>query len=330
MGGNAFREYSTPRLPTSLYEHLRSQTIDVLQPFYTSVGSPVPGPGKLDHGDIDIIVTGAIGSLPEREEGPSRERTSALLGAVTYMEIGPTISYLVPLSPNEATVLPPGISPLHQHQDHFFQIDIHATPTLSTYNWLLFNHSHSDLFSLLGTAIRPFGLTITDTAVFIRSAEIEAAGQGRRARIFVTDSPRRCWEDVLGFPDWETYYSPQRWPTLEAMYAFITQCRFFMFSEFEQGRSLNSGERQRMKSRPAYRGFVEEYVPELLRVEPDFGERGKGLTREMVWQEVMEGFQGVKEEANRKLKLWREEEGRIRVNKERRAMNKMTADEEGR
>lgn len=324
MGGNAFAEHSTPRLPTALYNRLLSRTIELLRPLYARIGSPVPGPGKLDHGDIDITVSG-----PKDDENPSRENVSTILHAVQTTGHKPTISYLVPLSPVDIAALPANSS-LPQSSAHFVQVDIHEAPSFSTYNWLLFNHSHGDLFSLLGSTIRPFGLTITDTGTYIRIAEMEATGEGKRARILVTDDPQRCWEEVLGLSDWKSYFSPRRWLALEDMYASVAHSRFFLFSSFQKERALKSNDRQRMRSRAAFRDFVEEWLPKLQREEPGFGERGKELTREMVWEEVMERFEGVRDEADRTLEAWRKEQRKITENRKKRDVRKALAGEEER
>ena len=323
MGGNAFAEHSTPRLPTHLYDRLLCRTLELLRPLYTHVGSPVPGPGKRDHGDIDIIGTGPI-----NDDDTTREKISTLLHAVKSIGHKPSISYLIPLSPSDVAEVSPPDAILPLHKTHFVQIDIHITPSLSIYNWLLFTHSHGDLFSLLGSVIRPFGLTITDTGVYIRVAEMEAAGEGKRARVPVTDCPRRCWTEILGLSDWESYHSSRRWPALENMYATVAQCRFFMFSSFQKEGALKSNDRQRMRTRAAFRGFVEEWLPNLRREEPDYVERGNEITREMVWEEVMERFEGVREDADRTLELWRRQQKKIRVNRQRRNLRKLLADEE--
>ena len=91
---------------------------------------------------------------------------------------------------------------------------------------------------------------------------------------------------------------------------------------------MKSNHRQRMRSRAAFRGFVEEWLPNLRREEPDYVERGNEVTREMVWEEVMERFEGVREDADRTLELWRKEQKKIRENRERRNLRKLLADEE--
>ena len=326
MGGKAFPNYSAPRLPTALYERLLTSTVENLRPLYTHVGSPVPGPGKKDHGDIDIIVVGPIFSSDDNSV--SRSRLYANLHAVKSKTSGPITSYLIPLSSSDVKTfgLQRETAPV---EPHYVQVDVHFTISLATYDWLLFTHSHGDLFNILGTMIRPFGLTITDTGLYIRLVEMEAAGEGKRARIFVTSSTQRCWEEVFGFPSWTTFATAQ-WSSLEAMYAVIVRCRFFLFSSFIKETTLTAHDRSKMKKRDGFKQFVESFLPALQRNEPKFEEKGKRLTRDFVWREIMDKFKEVREEAERKKCAWRKEQERIKSQRRVREVRKDIADEEER
>ena len=300
MGGKAFPNYSVPRLPTDLWADISDRIQYLLENFYERFGVPMPQPGKKDHGDLDFVATGPGPGL-QSTYGVHKE-TCALLGAVESTQTGPTTSFLVPLWPSDIAKVRNAGRDL-RGEEHYCQVDIHMTSSWEQCEWVVCIHSYGDFFSLIGTMMKPFGLTYTDDGVYIRVAEMEEGGAGKRARIFVTGSPRRFWEEVLGFPFYRHFFY-HCW-TLPEMYAFVTKCRFFQFSSFIKDHALNSNARKRMRSRPAFREYIEEYLPRLKEEQPQFQERGKELTREMVWDEIMKRFDGVNEVAQERLEIWR-------------------------
>ena len=65
MGGNAFGSIlpssAFPRLPPNVYHALKTRMWPLLEELYVHVGVPHVAPEKMDHGDLDLIV-----SLPRR------------------------------------------------------------------------------------------------------------------------------------------------------------------------------------------------------------------------------------------------------------------------
>ena len=323
MGGKAFPNYSVPRLPTDLWEDISGRIQDLLTNFYERFGIPLPQPDKEDHGDIDFIATGPGPGL-QSTYGVHKE-TCTLLGAIESIQTGPTTSFLVPLWPSDINSLRNAGRDL-QGEEHYCQVDIHITSSWEQAEWVTCIHSYGDLFSLIGTMMKPFGLTYTDDGVYIRLAEMEEGGAGKRARIFVTGSSQRFWEEILGFPLYKRFFYHE-WTLLE-MYAFVTECRFFQFSSFIKDHALNSNARKRMRSRRAFREFIEEYLPRLQEEQPEFRERGKELTREMVWSEIMEQFDGVKEVAQERLEMWRAGVSAQEIRREVKEYKKKLAEEQ--
>ncbi|KAK3059463.1 hypothetical protein LTS18_010814, partial [Coniosporium uncinatum] len=62
MGGNAFAHpkpgqpaLKVPRLSPGTYHKLRDHYTILLRTFYATVACPAESPGKLSHGDIDLL-----------------------------------------------------------------------------------------------------------------------------------------------------------------------------------------------------------------------------------------------------------------------------------
>jgi len=62
MGGGAFGSGAdapfTPRMPPDVYRKVRDDCHAALRKVFTYVATPIEGPGKKDHGDIDVLVAG--------------------------------------------------------------------------------------------------------------------------------------------------------------------------------------------------------------------------------------------------------------------------------
>jgi len=71
MGGKAFSRLDppleTPRMPKETYLVVKNQLIRTLAPAFSWIDTPIEGPGKKDYGDIDLIVSGLVGSDMHKE-----------------------------------------------------------------------------------------------------------------------------------------------------------------------------------------------------------------------------------------------------------------------
>jgi len=113
MGGNAFNAILTssafPRLPPAVYDAVKARFLPRIQNLYRFVAVPVEAPGKLTHGDLDIVV-----ACPKLNEEQYSQPAAAIvnvphpivqkvLGArhVNPMEGNRTSNFAVPISRGE-------------------------------------------------------------------------------------------------------------------------------------------------------------------------------------------------------------------------------------
>lgn len=61
-------------------------------------------------------------------------------------------------------------------------------PDLASWKWQLFHHAFGDLWNLLGTTIRPFGLTANEKGLHVRIEEIELLDR-KKSMIYLTKDP---------------------------------------------------------------------------------------------------------------------------------------------
>jgi len=190
MGGQAFAHLSpplfTPRMPQTIYDQILARTHALLRRHYRLVGSPIEGPGKDTYGDIDVLV------LDPNPDSPLHGITfrpqlavqlSEYLGAKHYV-LGKgnlSFNFAIPWpSQNEQD------AGEEQEIEKFVQLDIEICESEKMYRWELFHAAHGDLWSILGSTIRRFGLTVNNLGMYLRILEVEPLNR-KRSMVYLTD-----------------------------------------------------------------------------------------------------------------------------------------------
>lgn len=305
MGGHAFTAsgqlpLSAPRMPPDIYFMLRNHYLHLLSSFYTQVATPIEAPEKASYGDIDILV-----SLPN-STFISTESLAKVLGAERVFSIprSPTTSFALPY-PN----LP----------NNHVQLDLHLSPP-ETFHWQLFHQSHGDLWNLLGTAIRPFGLTSNNAGLNVRIGEIEDLNR-KRALLFLTCDP----DAVLVFLGLNTDAYRRPFESVESMFNYVCGCRFFNDERYMKG-DLKANDRKRMAQRELFRVFVEDWLPENTHLAGQQKKKNAQLSRAGVLEESLNNF-GKREEYEIRVGMWRRERAELLAKQARRQKRKADAAE---
>ncbi|KAL2203739.1 hypothetical protein CC79DRAFT_1336389 [Sarocladium strictum] len=297
MGGSAFSigpdPLETPRMPPEVYSAVKAECQAKLQELFICVASPIEGPGKTDHGDIDILVTWP--KKPFEDKNKALESVEKKLHAHrAILTIGETAAnYAIPWPTETRT---PEVT------NRFIQVDVRICDNLETLQWILFKHAHGDIWNVLGSMIRPYGLTIDEEALYIRIPEIEDSNR-KRAKVRLTDEPTEILQ-FLGLP--LSNYWQEPFPNRQAMFRYAARCRLFWVrpavpedvvkatdAEVVGGSSevdwqrLKSNDRRRMKGRPAFRAWIDEFVAECRR---QGLYSAKPTTREALTEEALDHF----------------------------------------
>lgn len=221
------------------------------------------------------------------------------------------------------------ISDTQDSQPRFIQVDIHICPSLSNLEWFIFKHAHGDLWNLLGSIIRPYGLTVDEVGLYLRIPEIEKLDR-KKAKVLLTTDP--C--QVLSFlglksngKEWE-----ERFDSTDELFEYAATSRFFwvkpatsdegvadadsdgdgeVSGDFRK-KELKSNDRRRMGQRPLFRKWIEDFLPRC-RAQGRFTNRTP--TREETTEQAFQIF-GVRGEYETRLldfqrerqrqALWRE------------------------
>ncbi|KAJ4155848.1 hypothetical protein LMH87_001074 [Akanthomyces muscarius] len=320
MGGSAFSvgasPLCTPRMPPRIYHAQKQRCEALLRQLYVHVDSPIDGPGKTDFGDVDFLV------FQRREDAPVApphlentkpaseliHEVATLLGSErTIVTTGAASNLAIPWPADQ-------VSETDTEQPRYIQVDVRISPSLESHRWMLFKHAHGDIWNLVGSLVRPYGLTIDDTGMFIRIPEVEAVYKAR-AKVHLTSDPDRVL-DFLGLPrtgDYARIWVDEPFVDLDAMFEYVTHCRMMYITPSATGppdqanhdeghnllkdvQNLKHNDRQRMRQRPGFRRWIEEFVPRCRR-EGRF--TVQGTSRGRITDEALEQF-GVGEEFERR------------------------------
>lgn len=273
MGGKAFAAghvgLLTPRMPPHIYSKVMCHCCDILRQYFKHVATPIEAPQKIDYGDVDFLV--AQPYSPEISKNQGMTRTTAEILAKAFeaerfisVSGNPTMSFAVrwPVSDSAADlnqVVPGAVGANIEHANIFTQVDVHICESEQNFKWELFHTAHADLWNILGSTIRSCGLTVNGQGLYLRIKDIEAFDR-RRSLILLTSDP----DVVLQFLhlDAERYWKP--FQTIYEMFEYAAHCRFFYVKDAEKAediRTLKSNDRKRMRHRPIFRMWIEDFMP---------------------------------------------------------------------
>ena len=319
MGGSAFnRTFYTPRLPPEVYVRVRDNVSLVLKEFFVQADSPVEAPGKTDHGDIDFIVRTPKVLKPTAEAFDGHRRTSAdamkhnvdtqaihhALHGMQYIQSSQTVLQFAIPWPDELLHLLPRIKGQTTHPPAI-QLDVQYVTNDALYEWMLLTHSHGDLWPIIGSLIRPFGLAISTTGLHLLVPELEnevknALKGGKEAsRVCLTASPDEAlsYLDLSGQHDLNNVFE-----SINQMFSFICTCRFFE-GGMKNGKSVldrgrNDPDSRKAKQRPIFRSWHDTFLPTC-----EFAAgSAAGMSRTEVVDDALQYFPAVREEYERKLR----------------------------
>ncbi|TGJ85839.1 hypothetical protein E0Z10_g2912 [Xylaria hypoxylon] len=360
MGGLAFASglnpVFTPRMPPNVYRAVRDRCQEKLRELFVAVATPIEAPAKTSFGDIDLLVAWNRQEVfPPRKpatfnhhspESP-KEAISRVLGAIRCKSDNPhTMTMAIPWPEDfpfhdtepKLTVIPELRNTEFEAKQNIdadekatndpkptgIQVDIHVCETLDHLQWMLFKQAHGDLWNLLGSTIRPFGLTVDEVGLYVRIPEIEEINKAEAKVLLSTDPGEILCFLGMKFDDkqWEEPFASD-----EVIYEYATTCRLFWVkpketedsadggaSNLEVGdgeesgavmvekRKLKANDRRRMAFRPLFRNWISVFLP-ACQASGRFP--SDPFTREEVLQQAFEYFPGVQPIYDSRITEWR-------------------------
>ncbi|KAJ4418557.1 hypothetical protein N0V85_001390 [Neurospora sp. IMI 360204] len=232
---------------------------------FLCVAAPIEGPEKKDYGDLDILVAMETRLVfpTSPQHGVPRGLEELAADIKTALNAERSIVNPYTNSMHLAIPWPKDDSQLGEDRDttqRYIQVDICICKSMDQMFWALFKSAHGDAWTLLGSMIRPCGLTADDEGLWLRIPEIEKLDR-KKSRVLLTTDP----VEVLHFLGMqvEGYWS-EPFPTVDAMFNYIATCRFFTVNESSSDPSQdNSSTKRNMKTRPIFRKWFYDFLPRL-------------------------------------------------------------------
>ncbi|EKD13240.1 uncharacterized protein L3040_003041 [Drepanopeziza brunnea f. sp. 'multigermtubi'] len=324
MGGNAFLTHSpplrTPRMPFAIYRLILENALAILRQNFTRVAAPLEAPSKPDYGDVDILVSSPLSPARNPSVKPKAEVAELIardLGARAWIpgQRSQEMNFAVPWPRSDDGE--EGEDAAGGGEERYVQLDLHVLESEKEFKWHLFRAAHGDLWNILGSTIRRFGLTVNDKGMFLRIPSIEAFDR-KKALVYLTDDS----DAILDFLGLESARWWKQFGSIEEMFEYAAGCRLFRVKpEKEEGelegdvmldegrqeggeagkKKLKHNDRQRMSKRPIFAMWMEEFIPKC-RAEGRFLEMK--TTREQIQQEALQTF-GGREEFEKREREWK-------------------------
>ena len=218
----------------------------------------------------------------------------------------------------------------------YVQVDLHICTSLDNLQWTMFRDAHGDMWNLLGSSIRPFGLTVNGDAFYIRIPEIEKF-DWKRAKVLLSSNP----EEVLLFLGlkFDNKFWEEPFTSEQDLFEYAATSRLFWVKSKDTDTSLdgnhdvddgnldiidysavgadmhkyNHKTRSRVKQREVFRRWFSEFLP-ACRASGRYP--SNPLTRDEVRELAFQHFPEARSTYNSTLKAWRVERQQLTLWKE--------------
>ena len=171
MGGNAFSEQLPtavfPRMSPAFYNSLKARITPRLEALYHLVAVPPEAPGKLDYGDLDVVVC----QPKDIKEGvPLSEcvtfaEIEQALGSVHSLPLpgDRTSNFAIPIQQDEVQHFPVSQEAIREGKldlaQLYIQVDLHFCEDLGSWESRILFQSYGELGMILGMLAKTVGLT---------------------------------------------------------------------------------------------------------------------------------------------------------------------------
>jgi len=173
MGGNAFSERLPtavfPRMSSAFYNSLKARILPRIENLYHLVAVPPEAPGKLDYGDLDIVVCQPknIKEGIPLSECVSFAEIEQALGSVHSITLSGdrTSNFAIPIQQDEVQHFAVDQEALREGKldltQLYIQIDLHFCEDIENWKSQILFQSYGELGMILGMMAKTVGLTWT-------------------------------------------------------------------------------------------------------------------------------------------------------------------------
>lgn len=162
MGGHAFKDLNCPRMAPDVYQRMKSHVTSALQKMFPYVVVPTEMPEKADFGDVDFLVSPASSTSIDIFDWPGTVNAIKALLHTNHGRRGfltPDCMYFAIAAGGD--------------KDFWVQIDVKVCFKPELFTWCAFEHNYASNSKIIGSMVKPLGLTLDPEGFHIRVEEIE-------------------------------------------------------------------------------------------------------------------------------------------------------------
>tara|TARA_R110002003_G_scaffold41_9_gene2906 strand:- start:8072 stop:8704 length:633 start_codon:yes stop_codon:yes gene_type:complete len=186
MGGHAFKRLYCPRFSPDIYAKAKAQATVALQRIFSHVVVPTEMPVKEDYGDIDFLACGPRHS-PTSTNIDNFDWPGTVDAIMSAFNTEHGRRGFLNVDCMYFAIRTPG-----DENDFWIQIDVKVCFKPELFEWQAFETSYASNSKMIGSMVKPLGLTIDPQGVHIRVEEIEQTN-GPGSMVWISKDPR----DVL-------------------------------------------------------------------------------------------------------------------------------------
>ncbi|EUC48500.1 hypothetical protein COCMIDRAFT_56151, partial [Bipolaris oryzae ATCC 44560] len=251
MGGHAFKNLYCPRINLDVYCKAKAKATTALQTVFTHVVVPTEMPEKNDYGDVDFLVcsplhfqrTHTINDFPWEE-------TVQLIKDVFKTTHGRR-GYLT----NDCMYF--AVDAPCDGEDYFIQIDVKVCFKPKLFEWYTFELGYASSSKIIGSMVKPLGLTIDPEGIHIRVEDVEETDHNG-SMVWISKDPK----DVLRIAGLDFRILNAGFSTKEEIYKYFASSWLFNPAHFA-ARLAEENYQDRLEERSApWTHFIMKWVPE--------------------------------------------------------------------
>ncbi|KAH6869958.1 hypothetical protein BKA58DRAFT_360295 [Alternaria rosae] len=251
MGGHAFKGLYCPRISQVVYENVKAETKAALQTVFAQVVVPTEMPSKDDYGDVDFLVC-----------SPLHFKGTTTLDTFPWQSTVSLIKDVLDTTHGRQGYLTRdcmyfAIDSPHGEENYFIQIDVKVCFKPELFYWCHFELNYASNSKMLGSMIKPLGLTMDPEGIHIRVEEMEETNFPG-SMVWISKDPKDALR-IVGL-DWRILNAGFK--TKEEIYKYLASSWLFHPGHFA-ARLAEGKYHERLEDRaPYWTHFIKEWVPE--------------------------------------------------------------------
>ncbi|KAF2712758.1 hypothetical protein K504DRAFT_427354 [Pleomassaria siparia CBS 279.74] len=264
MGGHAFHHLHCPRISRDVYLKVREQTSASLGQLFAHVVVPIELPSKQDYGDIDFLVSTPLYATPATPLDWTTMVKKIKFAFDTPHgrrgHLNPSCMYFAIRASgykHQGSDSKEDDSEDEGEEEIWVQVDVKVCEDAALFSWQQFQLNYASAAKMLGSLVKPLGLTISPVGLHMRVEELETTNMAG-SMVFLTNDAN----EVLKIAGLDRRLLSGGFEENDELYEYLSSSWLFNPAHFAQ-RLKSDKYADHLEDRSApWVHFVTEWIPE--------------------------------------------------------------------